>query len=109
MKFFSILIIILSALEGCSQKPKLEITTEYVLNKYWDKPFSNFFIVEKMKVKKDSTLDIFQPGFKPTANGSNVTEKLEIHMISIESLVTESILENRIREIGMLQTLDQIA
>lgn len=69
----------LSVTQGCSQKPKIEITPEYIKSKYWNKSSTNFFIIEKMKVKQDSVLNIFQPGFNlKISNHWNITEKLEV-------------------------------
>lgn len=76
MKYFSILITLLS-LESCSQKPKIEITSEYIFNEYWRNSFTNSFMIEKMIVKKDSVLNILEPSFSVTANSQNVVDKLE--------------------------------
>jgi hypothetical protein len=68
----------MTAIQSCSQKPTIEITPAYITNGYWDQSLSNFFVIQKMKVKKDSVLDITQPGFdQNVANNTDITEKLE--------------------------------
>jgi|GEM_PF-2492690 len=77
MKIVCLLVSIVFTAESCSQAPKIQITKEYLVNRYWGNGFSNYFIIEKMKLKQDSSLDIFRTDFNATANSVNVVEKLE--------------------------------
>lgn len=77
MRIVTVLTMLLS-LQSCSQEPKIVITKDYISNKYWDE-YNRILLIEKMKVKKDSVLDIFAPGFeKDVPNHWNITNKLEV-------------------------------
>ena len=62
MKLTCFSILCLFILAGCSDK-KVEITAEYIINENWSKKneeaWANSITINKMKVKKDSTLDPF--------------------------------------------------
>ena len=70
------IIAIIFSLESCSQEPKIVITKDYISNRYWDN-YNNDMHVEKMKLKKDSVLNIFSSDFKKEIpNHWNITNKL---------------------------------
>lgn len=79
MKLILILVISTTLIfQKCSQKPKILVSSEYIINEYWKDPFSNFFEINRMHVKKDSILDLFAPGFNTDLpNHWNIVEKLE--------------------------------
>lgn len=78
-----ILIIIATVLlfQSCSQEQeaKIVITKDYISNKHWDDERNNSILVERMKLKKDSVLNIFSSDFKgEIPNHWNITNKLEV-------------------------------
>ena len=77
MKSIPALFILFIALNSCLKQYKIEITKAYIINEYWEEASTNFFEIEKMKIKQDSILNIFQPGFKEVANNWNIVKKLE--------------------------------
>ena len=59
LKFIKwIIAIIVFIFTSCSSK-RIEITTEYILNENWGKEWSRPIFVEKMNVKRDSTINPF--------------------------------------------------
>lgn len=75
---YLIIVVALLLLQSCSQGQEIVITKEYIKNGYWSE-FNNAIHLEKMKVRKDSLLDIFSPSFKNNVpNHWNITDKLEI-------------------------------
>lgn len=75
-----LLIIITTVLlfHSCSQEPKIVITKDYISNKYWDE-YNNAILVEKMKIKKGSVLDVFSPDFdKEIRSNWDLNDKLEV-------------------------------
>jgi hypothetical protein len=55
------------------------ITKDYISNKHWGDERNNAILIEKMKLKKDSLLNIFDPNFKKEIpNHWNITNKLEV-------------------------------
>ena len=73
-----IYLILLLLIMSCSLDPKIEITKDYISNKDWDE-YNNSIHVEKMKVNKDSILNIFDANFKEDIpNHWNITNKLEV-------------------------------
>lgn len=73
-----IILVAFAILQSCSLEPKIIITKDYINNKYWNN-YNNAIHVEKLKLKKDSILDIFKPNFDSGGvNNWNVTNKLEI-------------------------------
>ena len=78
MKKGTIIFIIILLLQSCSQEPKIVITKDYISNKYWDR-YNNSIRVERMNLKKDSILNVFDSNFeKNIPNHWNVSNKLEI-------------------------------
>lgn len=79
MKKGQILLLAVVILQSCFlESKKITITKDYIINEYWD-DYNNAIYVEKLKVKKDSVLDIFDPSFKRKgANNWNVVHKLEV-------------------------------
>lgn len=62
MRDFSILLITCVLITGCIDK-KIEITTEYIVNRNWSKrgeeEGANSIEIRKMKLKEDSTINLF--------------------------------------------------
>lgn len=82
-----ILIIIATVLlfQSCSQEQetKIVITKDYISNEHWDDERNNAILIERMKLKKDSLLDIFSSDFeKEIPNHWNITNKLEVDSTS---------------------------
>ncbi len=74
----SLFILIFIITQGCSNQPKIVITQEYIVNKYWNE-YNGNILIERLKLKKDSVLDIFQPSFNLNEpNHWNIVRKLEI-------------------------------
>ena len=91
MKSIFSLFILFFGLTGCFQKPsEIEVTTEYIRNEYWNKTSMISFEIEKMKVKQDSILNIFQHGFKGVSNNWNIVEKLETDSSFIYHYISNS-------------------
>jgi hypothetical protein len=77
MNRFLILIGVL-LFNSCSHNPKIEITKEYIINSYWDE-YNNAIYIEKMKVMRDSLLDINSNDFNwNLPNHWNITNKLNV-------------------------------
>ncbi|PQJ16575.1 hypothetical protein [Aureicoccus marinus] len=69
--------------QACSQEPKIVITKEHIVNKYWDDDRNNSILIEKMMLKKDSVLDIFSSDFRSEIpNHWNIINKLEVDSTS---------------------------
>jgi hypothetical protein len=79
MRNISVIIMVLCSLQGCAQKPNIQITKTYIYNEYWNRPVANFFLIERMKPIKDSALNIFSDGFnRNSGNHWNIVNKLEL-------------------------------
>lgn len=79
MKNF-ILILLSFCLSGCyfHEKKKIVITNEYILNESWSNNH-NGILIEKMKIKSDSSLNVLDSGFNSGGiNNWNVVNKLEL-------------------------------
>lgn len=73
-----VLIIGVLFINSCSIGPKIVITKNFISNQYWD-DYNNAIHVQKMKIIKDSVLDISDSNFnKNTPNHWNITNKLEV-------------------------------
>lgn len=73
-----IIIPIFLLFQSCSQGQEIVITKDYIDNGYWDE-YNRSLLIEKMKIKKDSILDIFDPNFKKEVpNHWNITNKLVV-------------------------------
>ena len=77
MKSILIVLALFLISSSCFKSYKIEITTDYIINEYWSTASTNFFEIEKMKIKQDSILNIFQPGFEEVSNNWNIVKKLE--------------------------------
>jgi hypothetical protein len=74
----NILVILILILSGCAEKREIKITNEYVISDYWPLGISSSFTVERQKIKKDSTLNIFLPTLKvDEANAWRIINNLE--------------------------------
>jgi len=100
-----ILIIIATVLlfQSCSQKPKIVITKDYISNTHWDDERNNAILIEKMKLKKDSLLNIFSPDFKKEiSNHWNITNKLEVDSTFMYSYAGLNIREDKVKLKGKI-------
>ena len=68
-------VIVMITIIGCSEK-KVEITPEYIINENWnkenEKAWANSITIQRMKVKKDSSIDPFSE-----LNNAELLNKLE--------------------------------
>ena len=62
MKSRIIILLFFSFIFSCSQKPKIIITKEYIINKHWNE-YNNAIHVEKMKTKNGHVLSVFSKSF----------------------------------------------
>ena len=74
--YFLILLLLIS----CSSEPKIVITKKFISNKYWDN-YNNAIQVNRMRVKKDSTLNVSASDFD-TNTGWSLFHKLEMDSTS---------------------------
>lgn len=63
-------ILVIIYLVGCSDKKKIEITTEYIINPHWDR-LANAIKINKMRLKQDSVLDLAH------LNQADILDRLE--------------------------------
>lgn len=88
---------IIFSLKSCSQEPKIVINEDYIINRHWDN-YNNDIHVEKMKLKKDSVLDIFSSDFKKEVpNHWNITNKLEADSTSYFGYSGLNIKKNKVK------------
>lgn len=73
-----VIFIISLFLTSCSLQSNIEITEDYISNKYWS-DYNNAIHVERMKIKEGIDLDIFDIDFnRDIPNHHNITTKLEV-------------------------------
>ena len=71
-----IFFLLLFALISCSSEPRIVITKKSISNEYWDS-YNNAIHVDRMKIKKDSTIDVSTSDFD-TNTGWSLFNKLEM-------------------------------
>ena len=80
MRKVTTFLIIGICLSGCFffENKRIAITKEYIINENWVDGH-NGIIIEKMKIRQDSSLNILDPNFdKGSINNWNVVNKLEL-------------------------------
>jgi len=72
-----LIILFILCLSSCLSEPKIIINRDHIINHYWnDKNYS--IKIEKMFIKKDSILNIFDSNFKESPNNWDIANKLEV-------------------------------
>ncbi len=88
---------------SCSEEPKIVIAKDYIINKHWDDERNNAILVERMKLKKDSVLNIFSSDFKgEIPNHWNITNKLEVDSTFMYSYAGLNSKEDRVKLKGKI-------
>lgn len=73
-----IALVVCIGLQSCFFEPSITITKDYIVNNYWDQ-YNHILLIEKMKIKENKRLDVFDPNFKRnTPNHWNIANKLEV-------------------------------